>query len=44
MEENDKFKDLNRLLETVEKSSVKSKDYIKFVIGLSTHPSVCPFF
>lgn len=44
MEENDKFKDLNKLLESLEKSSVKSKDYIKFVIGLSTHPSVCPFF
>jgi hypothetical protein len=36
MDENDKFKDLNRFLETLEKSSVKSKDYIKFVIGLST--------
>ena len=36
MDENDKFKDLNRFLETFEKSSVKSKDYIKFVIGLST--------
>jgi hypothetical protein len=36
MDENDKFKDLNKFLETLEKSSVKSKDYIKFVIGLST--------
>jgi ATP/ADP translocase len=36
MDENDKFKDLNRLLETLEKYSVKSKDYIKFVTGLST--------
>ena len=44
MEENDKLKDLNRVFETLEKSSVKSKDYIKFVIGVSTHPSVCPFF
>ena len=36
MDENDKFKDLNRSLETFEKSLIKSKDYIKFVIGLST--------
>jgi len=32
----DKFKDINKLLEAMEKSSLKSKDYIKFVIGLST--------
>lgn len=36
MDENDKFKDFNRRLESIEKSSIKSKDYIKFVIGLST--------
>jgi len=36
MDENGEFKNLNRTLESFEKSSVKSKDYIKFLIGLST--------
>jgi hypothetical protein len=36
MDENDKFRDVNKLLESLEKSSVKSKAYIKFIIGLST--------
>jgi hypothetical protein len=36
MDENDKFKDLNKGIETLKDSSIISKDYIKFVIGLST--------
>jgi len=36
MDENDKFKGFNSLLESFEKSSTKNKDYIKFIIGLST--------
>jgi len=36
MEGNDKFEDLNKGIEFIKEYSVKSKDYIKFIIGLST--------
>lgn len=35
MDENDKSKDVNKLIEALRDSSIRDKDYIKFVIGLS---------
>jgi hypothetical protein len=36
MDENDKFRDINRAIESFKEFSIKSKNYIKFVIGSSS--------